>query len=547
MENALKNSVLIVDDERSNLEILIKILSPEYSVYVTKSGSTSIEMAHKYLPDLILLDIIMPDMNGYEVLAALKESEVTCNIPVIFITGLDSVEDEERGLHMEAADFIHKPFSSKVVKLRVRNQIQIINQIRELVRLQQDLKVAVQAAESANQSKSAFLAKMSHEIRTPLNAVLGISAIQLQNESFSQDLREAFTKIFNSGDLLLGIINDILDMSKIEAGKLELTLSEYEVAGMISDTVFLNIIKYEKKPIEFILDVDENIPSVLYGDEIRIKQILNNLLSNAFKYTSSGEVALSVSAEYTPDASTADSAHTMTLVFRVRDTGQCMTPDQVGKLFEEYSRFNLEANRATEGIGLGMSITRNLIHMMNGDIVPESEYGKGSVFTVRLQQATTGSPLLGKDTAERLRNFRTNYESKTKKTVVERRQMSQGRVLVVDDVEINLYIVEEMLSFYGLQIDTATNGREAIEKIKHNSYNLVFMDHMMPIMDGIETTHEIRKLGQDYDNLPIVALTANAVSGMKEMFLSNGFNGYITKPINMQELDDVLKSWMDAD
>jgi len=536
MRNNEKNRVLIVDDEKLNIEVLGSILSPDYTVFMSKSGSSAIELANKHSPDLILLDIIMPDMDGFEVLNALKASEKTRDIPVIFITGLDSVKDEEQGLALGAADFIHKPFSNSIVQSRVRNQIQLVNQIRELVKLQEDLEAAVKTAEAANSTKSAFLARMSHEIRTPLNAVVGISEIQLQNEALPKETKEAFTRIYNSGDLLLGIINDILDLSKIEAGRLELTPARYDVASLINDTVFLNMIKYENKPIDFVLDVDEHVPSALFGDELRIKQILNNLLSNAFKYTNSGEVKLSVAAENSADA--------VTLIFHVRDTGQGMTREQLEKLGDEYSRFNQEANRTTEGTGLGMSITQNLVHMMNGEIKAESEPGKGSLFTVRLRQGNVGAPPLGREVTEKLREFRSNYEAKAKKTNIVREAIPNGKVLIVDDMDMNLYVAKGMLSPYGLQIDTALSGPEAIEKIKRSEYDLVFMDHMMPKMDGMETTQEIRKLGGVYEKLPIVALTANAVAGMKEMFLSNGFNGFISKPIVMRELDNVIREWL---
>jgi len=540
MSNNEKNRVLIVDDEKSNIEILGSILSPDYTVYMTKSGSSAIELANKHSPDLILLDILMPDMDGFEVLNALKASEKTRDIPVVFITGLDSVKDEEKGLALGAADFIHKPFSNSIVQSRVRNQIQLVNQIRKLVKLQEDLEAAVKTAESANSTKSAFLARMSHEIRTPLNAVVGISEIQLQNEDLPKETKEAFTRIYNSGDLLLGIINDILDLSKIEAGRLELTPARYDVASLINDTVFLNMIKYENKPIDFVLDVDEHVPAALFGDELRIKQILNNLLSNAFKYTNAGEVKLSVASE----SSTENSGDDVTLIFHVRDTGQGMTREQLEKLGDEYSRFNQEANRTTEGTGLGMSITQSLVHMMEGELKAESEPGKGSLFTVRLRQGNVGAPPLGREVTEKLREFRSNYEAKAKKTHIVRETIPNGKVLIVDDMDMNLYVAKGMLSPYGLNIDTALSGPEAIEKIKRNEYDLVFMDHMMPKMDGMETTQEIRKLGKEYEKLPIVALTANAVAGMKEMFLSNGFNGFISKPIVMQELDNILREWL---
>jgi signal transduction histidine kinase len=527
-----KNSLLIVDDENLNLKVLTRILGSDYTIYTAANGISAIESAMQYMPDLILLDILMPEMNGYQTISELKANEKTHRIPVIFITGLVGFKDEERGLDMGAADFIHKPFSAKVVKSRVRNQIQIVNQIRAI-------ELYVKVAEDANRAKSAFLAKVSHEIRTPLNAILGIAEIQLQNENLSPDIKEALNRIINSGTLLLGIINDVLDISRIEAGKLQLIQTKYDVAGLINDTAFLNIIKYENKPIDFTLNVDENIPSMLFGDELRIKQVLNNLLSNAFKYTAAGEVELSFEIENPPAA-----ADVVTLIFRVRDTGQGMTAEQGSKLGDDYSRFNTQTNRTTEGIGLGMSITRNLIKTMKGEIFLESEPGKGSIFTVRLPQGNVGAPALGSITAESLRTFGSYYTEKTKKTMTEREPVPFGKVLVVDDLELNLYVVKGKLLPYGLHIDTATSGFEAIEKVKNNVYDIVFMDYMMPKMDGVEAAREIRKLKEEHERLPIIAITANAVSGVREKLLESGFDGFISKPIDTRELDEILRKWI---
>jgi signal transduction histidine kinase len=264
------------------------------------------------------------------------------------------------------------------------------------------------------QQKSNFLATMSHEIRTPLNAILGMTEIQMQNASHPPSTSEAFIKINNSGNLLLNIINDILDLSKIEAGKLELVPVKYEVASLINDIVQLNYIRYESKPIEFKVEIDENIPSTLVGDELRIKQILNNLLSNAFKYTDRGEVTLAVSAECVGRGG----AVLVTLIFQVKDTGQGMTSEQVVKLFDEYTRFNMEANRATEGAGLGMTITRNLVELMYGKINVKSTVGEGTTVTVRLPQKTDGVGIRGmisNEVAENLRQFRSGNAIQIKK------------------------------------------------------------------------------------------------------------------------------------
>ena len=393
---------------------------------------------------------------------------------------------------------------------------------------------------SASKAKSDFLARMSHEIRTPINAILGISEIVLQDETLTPSVQESASQIYNSGDLLLGIINDILDLSKIEAGKFELRCDKYELASLISDTMSLNIMRIGSKPIEFVAEVDENLPSLLQGDELRVKQILNNLLSNAFKYTEKGTVKLSIYVEKVEKIEGGESD--LTIGMKVSDTGQGMTEEQVKRLFEEYSRFNTEANANIEGAGLGMNITQNLINIMNGKIFVKSEPNWGSVFTVLLPQKRIGSDVLGKELAENLQNFRTSGKKRIKSAQVMLEPMPYGSVLVVDDVEANLYVAKGLMTPYKLSIETASSGFEAIEKIKSgNIYDIVFMDHMMPRMDGVETVKNIREYGYAR---PIVALTANAVVGQSEMFLANGFDDFISKPIDVRQLNAVLKKFV---
>jgi len=396
------------------------------------------------------------------------------------------------------------------------------------------ISLAKKISDMRTQQKSNFLATMSHEIRTPLNAILGMTEIQMQSNSHPPSTVEAFMKINNSGNLLLNIINDILDLSKIEAGKLELVPVKYEVSSLINDIVQLNHIRYESKPIEFKLEVDENIPSILLGDELRIKQILNNLLSNAFKYTDRGQVTLSISAECVGRGG----AVLVTLIFQVSDTGQGMSSDQVAKLFDEYTRFNLEANRTTEGAGLGMAITRNLVELMFGKITVKSAVGEGTTVNVRLPQKTAGagiSGIIGKELADTLRQFRLGNTLTMKRSQIKHEYMPYGSVLIVDDVETNLYVAKGLMVPYGLKIDLATSGFEALDKIKEGSvYDIIFMDHMMPRMDGIETTKQLRERGY---TRPIVALTANAIAGQAEVFMKSGFDGFISKPIDIRQLN----------
>jgi CheY-like chemotaxis protein len=401
------------------------------------------------------------------------------------------------------------------------------------------ISIAKKKSDIRTQQKSNFLATMSHEIRTPLNAILGMTEIEMQNPVHPPSTSEAFLKINNSGNFLLGIINDILDLSKIESGKIELIPVKYDVASLVNDIVQLNYIRYESKPIEFILEVSENIPSILVGDELRIKQILNNLLSNAFKYTDSGEVILSVSAECTGRGGTI----LVTLIFNISDTGQGMTQEQIKKMFDEYSRFSMEANRTTIGTGLGMTITRNLIELMFGNISIKSMVGEGTNVNVRLPQKTDGigiKSFIGKEIAENLRHFKQGFATQQKKSQIIREHMPYGSVLIVDDVETNLFVAKGLMVPYGLKIDTVISGYEAIEKVKNGGiYDIIFMDHMMPKMDGIETTKLLREMNYTH---PIVALTANALMGQDEIFESCGFDGFISKPIDVRHLNITLNT-----
>jgi len=446
---------------------------------------------------------------------------------VVDTTWIPSFEGETRYL-----ETIKAPLSQNGTIVGV---VGISRDTTEKMRMEKALEAALTQAEAASRAKTDFLSKMSHEIRTPMNAILGITEIQMQNDALPVKTKEALDKIHGAGELLLNIINDILDLSKIEAGKLELVPVKYDVASLINDVVTLNIMRIGSKSIEFKLTLDENIPTTLFGDELRIKQILNNLLSNAFKYTPEGCVELSIYMDTDKDA---DSA----LVFAVKDTGLGMSEEQISRLFDEYTRFNLKANRAMEGTGLGMNIAQNLVKMMGGTIAVESELGKGSTFTVRLPQEDADAEVLGRELADNLENFRTDGVKQLKMAQVLYEPMPYGNVLIVDDVESNIYVATGLLAPYGLSIETAESGYETIEKIKEGKeYDIIFMDHMMPGMDGLEAAQILRKMGYTH---PIVALTANALAGQAEMFLENGFDGFVSKPIDLRHLNAILKKFV---
>jgi signal transduction histidine kinase/diacylglycerol kinase family enzyme/DNA-binding NarL/FixJ family response regulator len=395
-----------------------------------------------------------------------------------------------------------------------------------------DLEEQTEIAINASKTKSRFLATMSHEIRTPMNAIIGISEILKARSDLQAEVRSGIDKIHHSGKNLLGIINDILDLSKAETGKLEIVPTEFSLPSLINDTVQLNIVRIGSKPIKFTMSLSDNLPEKLIGDELRIKQILNNILSNAFKYTDKGSVRFDISGE--------KSEAGFMVVFTVSDTGQGMHEEELQTLFDEYSRFNKIANRKTEGAGLGMNITGQLISLMGGTIGVKSKFGEGSVFSVSLPlEVLPETRVISENIINRLQSFTFGETEKVGERRKEIREYFPDKsVLVVDDVETNLYVAEGLLKPYGLGIETAMSGFEAIDIISFGkTFDIIFMDHMMPEMDGIETVEKIRKMGY---TLPIVALTANAIVGNEAIFKESGFDDFLSKPIDVRDLNRIL-------
>lgn len=394
---------------------------------------------------------------------------------------------------------------------------QIKNQVDELIEMRKK-------ADMANSAKSDFLANMSHEIRTPMNAIVGFAELSLRekNYKYASDIKAAAKN-------LISIINDILDISKIEAGKLELIPAVYDTEVMLSDVESLIYVQLQNKPgVEFKIDIDRNLPKKMFGDEVRIKQVLINILGNAVKFTKKGAVGLTVKELNR-------NADDISVMFKVSDTGIGIKKEDIPKMFANFQQVDTKKNREIEGTGLGLPISKSIVEMMGGNITVESEYGKGSVFTFIINQKISDpSPIEKPVTKATI--------SEEKKTTI---YAPKAKVLVVDDNRVNLNVTSHLLSMYGIKPDLADSGKKAIEMIDAGYYDLVFMDHMMPEMDGVDTTKIIRSRKDVYSReLPIIALSANAVSGARELFLESGLNDFISKPIQLPLLEKVLEEWL---
>lgn len=388
-----------------------------------------------------------------------------------------------------------------------------------------ELNEARDNANRANAAKSAFLASMSHEIRTPLNAVLGMDEM-IMRENDIQEIHKHSASIMDAGKSLLSIIDDILDFTKIESGMMHIVPSDYDVTKEVRELYNIVNFRAKKKGLKLIFEMDEKMPRVLYGDEIRIRQILINIINNAIKYTKVGWVKVNLRSEYVNDEN-------IILVGTVEDTGIGIKKNDIPKLFDKFQRFDENINHKVEGTGLGLSIVYNLLQMMNGTIDVKSVYQRGSIFTVRIPQVVVKKEPIGVIDMEYSTEV-TEYE--------ELFRAPNARMLVVDDNQINLTIVKGLLKQTKLKIDVVDSGYECLEYVEKNKYDIILLDHMMPEMDGIEVFERLKEMDNNLSkDAPIVALTANAIVGAREQYLSLGFDDYISKPIDSKQLEDVLR------
>lgn len=388
------------------------------------------------------------------------------------------------------------------------------------MKMVEQLNIAKSQAERANQAKSDFLSNMSHEIRTPLNAIVGFSQA-LQEENLPPQAQDEVKDIVMASETLLDIVNGILDISKIEANKLEIVSTEYSLQAVLDELVSLSKARLGEKPIEFRCVFDPSIPPYLYGDKVRVKQVVLNILTNAIKYTKQGFIEFKVSSIQKDGV--------CRLIISVEDSGIGIKPESINKLFTKFERLDIEKNNTIEGTGLGLAITKKLLELMGGQIVVQSVYGKGSKFTIALDQKIVTNPT-------------TVVETKTV-VATSKLDLTGKKILVVDDNMINLKVASRLLKDYNCIVDTANSGFDCIDKISNGAnYDLILMDDMMPKMSGVETFHKLKE--NENFHIPTVALTANAISGMKEKYLQEGFQDYLAKPIEKTELYRVLVKFL---
>lgn len=389
------------------------------------------------------------------------------------------------------------------------------------MKLINELNIAKDQAVKANRAKSDFLSSMSHEIRTPLNAIVGFSQA-LSEEDLPEEAKDEVKDIIMASNGLLEIVNGILDISKIESGKIEIVNSEYEFKEIFDSLVALSKARMGDKPLDFRVHYDESIPAVLYGDHTRVKQVILNILTNAIKYTREGYVDFKVSSIVKGDI--------CRLIISVEDSGIGIKQENIPKLFSKFERLDLDKNITIEGTGLGLAITKKLVELMNGKIVVQSIYGKGSKFTIAIDQRIVKKQLDKKEE---------KVEEVTSKAI----DVSGKKVLIVDDNKINLKVASRLLQGYQVITEEVDSGFSCIDKIKAKEvYDLILMDDMMPKMSGVETLQKLKEI--DGFNIPVVALTANAITGMKEKYLADGFTDYLAKPIDKSELNNIISKYL---
>lgn len=563
--NALQEIViLIVDDNPTNLKVLSDTLKDlGWEILVAVDGESAIEQVEYAKPDLILLDVMMPGIDGFETCRRLKSSPSTKDIPIIFTTALGEIEDKMRGFDLGAVDYITKPFRQEEVlariqvhlKLRLLNQNleqhnqQLHHEIKErriaeaaLKKMTEELEIRVkdrtlelqiakEEADRANRAKSEFLARMSHELRTPLNAILGFAQVLKKENISSENQHQYLDIILQSGQHLLQLINDILELSKIEAGKSELHEVNIDLFQLLKSIDKMLSLKAQSKHLTLIFDLLDNVDRFVKTDEGKLRQILINLIDNSIKFTEQGWIKVQVD-QYCPDEDPEGAQENRCLMFKIKDTGIGIAPNDMESLFDVFFQTN-QSLKMNQGTGLGLPITREFIKLMGGDILVTSTLGEGTIFDfyIPVQVAESGT----QNSLQKNRNIISIDKSQT-----------AHKILVVEDHWPNRILLVNLLKRVGFEVQEAVNGLEAIDVWKTWHPDLIWMDMRMPVMDGYEATEKIRSSPEGKSTV-ILALSANAFAQDKEKMLASGCDDYLSKPFDEVELLEKMAQYLDIE
>ena len=510
MDKDQVSKILIVDDVQLNLDLMKEILSGKgYQIASAINGKSAIAKAKAHKFDLILLDVILPDIDGFEVCSHLKSSPQTQDIPIIFLTAKKEKDSIIQGFNLGAVDYVPKPFSKEELLARVNLHLTLRKYQDELIR-------SKERAEASAKAKAIFLANISHEIRTPMNGIIGMIDI-LKRTPLTAEQLEYIDIIGISGENLLMIINDVLDFSKIEAGQITFEHIRFNLCDEINEVIKILRYKATERNLDLSYEVAPDVPQLLIGDPLRLKQVLINLCNNSIKFTSEGFVHVSVKILDQNECA-------VRLQFDVKDTGIGISPENQQKLFKSFSQADVSTTRKFGGTGLGLAISKNLVHLMGGEIGIISEEGKGAIFHFDGEFGIAGQDLSEAEIQE------------LEDSVFRERKL---KILLAEDNVINQKVAILNLQKLGHSVIVVADGIQAVERFISELPDVIFMDVHMPLMDGVEATYKIREwesANSMTNRVPIVAMTANILKSDKDLFVAAGMDDYLSKPFNVSEL-----------
>ncbi len=567
-----KGKLLLVDDVPVNIKVLIEALEDEYEIIIATNGERALKWASSDdQPDLILLDIMMPEMDGYEVCRRLKANPDTVHIPVIFVTAMHEEEDETKGLSLGAVDYVHKPYSLSIIKARIKTQLalkfhqedlakaeiellhsnesletrvaertedlvktnlKLVEEVFEHKKTTKALEHARHAAGQASRAKRDFLDNMSHEIRTPINGIVGFSSL-LQSSELTEQQRTYLDMLSTSTDRLLSTVDKVLDFAKIESETLELEGRCFSVAQLLDAVIYKQSDHARKKSIMLQCIKDDDLPDYLVGDPVRLEQILNNMVDNGIKFSENGSVTIYALVDRHLE-------NGAVLHFKVEDQGIGMNPDIHERVFGAFNQEDMSNTRKYEGIGLGLTISSLLVEMMGGRIWVESNVGRGTVFHFSVALDIAPEAMEHFDNWQISESLFSNEDSGE----LNAGQQYVGHVLLAEDEDVNRYLLEDILEEVGLRVTAVCDGREALDAYEESpsDFDLILMDIQMPVMTGHEVTLAIRAHEKEHGgHIPIIAVTAHAAADDREKCLDVGMDEYLKKPIKVAHLLQVVQ------